>query len=57
MTTFAVRKAQVTDAAALARLRWRFKQEDDPSPSGAEEPFIRACAEWMRTRLSGTWTA
>ncbi|ATL32534.1 GNAT family N-acetyltransferase [Streptomyces formicae] len=57
MTTFTVRKAQVTDAAALARLRWRFKQEDDPSPSGAEELFIRACAEWMRTRLTGTWTA
>lgn len=57
MTTFTVRKAQAADAVALARLRWRFKLEDEPHPSGGQESFIRECTEWMRTRLAGSWTA
>lgn len=57
MTAFTVRKAQTTDATALAHLRWRFKQEDEPELSREEASFIRACTEWMRIRLAGTWTA
>ncbi|WP_125264448.1 GNAT family N-acetyltransferase [Streptomyces alboflavus] len=57
MTPFTVRKAQAADAVALAHLRWRFKQEDEPGPRGEEEPFIRECTEWMRVRLAGPWTA
>ncbi|MFD9477506.1 MULTISPECIES: GNAT family N-acetyltransferase [Streptomyces] len=57
MSRFTVRRAQPEDADALARLRWRFKQEDEPVPVGEEGPFVQECSEWTRARLAGAWLA
>jgi GNAT superfamily N-acetyltransferase len=49
----AVRLAAPADAAALARLRYAFRAELDPS-SEDEASFLRRCERWMAERLGGT---
>ena len=53
-----IRTAAVTDAHALAELRWEFRSVQDP-PTEAHDDFVRRCAEWMRRSLSigGSWQA
>ena len=52
--TFAVsvRLAGPADAPALARLRYAFRAELDPSPED-QSGFLRRCERWMAERLSG----
>ena len=53
-----IRTAAITDAEALAELRWEFRSAQDP-PTEAHDDFVRRCAEWMRRELSigGSWKA
>jgi GNAT superfamily N-acetyltransferase len=53
---FQVRRATPTDAAELARMRYRFRTELDPSVEG-EAVFVERCARWMvgRLRPDGAW--
>jgi GNAT superfamily N-acetyltransferase len=51
-----IRLAGPADAPALARLRYAFRAELDPSPED-EAGFLRRCERWMVDRLSprGPW--
>ncbi|HEX3644011.1 MAG TPA: GNAT family N-acetyltransferase [Vicinamibacterales bacterium] len=51
-----IRTAAVTDAQALAELRWEFRSVQDPATEPHDD-FVRRCAEWMRRELSigGSW--
>jgi ribosomal protein S18 acetylase RimI-like enzyme len=53
-----IRIAEVTDAEALAELRWEFRSAQDP-PTEPHDAFVRRCGEWMRRELStgGSWRA
>jgi ribosomal protein S18 acetylase RimI-like enzyme len=55
MTEYNIRPATVDDAAALARLRWRFKVEDDGGIHRDEQVFLADCERWLRDRLTGSW--
>jgi GNAT superfamily N-acetyltransferase len=50
--TASVRLAGPADAPALARLRYAFRAELDPSPED-EAGFLQRCAGWMADRLNG----
>jgi GNAT superfamily N-acetyltransferase len=53
-----IRTAAITDAEALAELRWEFRSAQDP-PTESHHDFVRRCGEWMRRELSigGSWRA
>jgi GNAT superfamily N-acetyltransferase len=53
-----IRAAIITDAEALAELRWEFRSEQDP-PTEPHDAFVRRCAGWMRRELPerGVWKA
>jgi GNAT superfamily N-acetyltransferase len=53
-----VRTATITDAKALAELRWEFRSTQHP-PGESHDSFVRRCAVWMRKELpSGSaWKA
>jgi ribosomal protein S18 acetylase RimI-like enzyme len=57
VTDFTIRSATVEDAPALARLRWRFKQEDSAETLPDEPDFLIGCEHWLRTRLQDRWLA
>jgi ribosomal protein S18 acetylase RimI-like enzyme len=57
MTDFRIRLATAGDAPALARLRWRFKQEDGAEPLPGEPDFLIRCEHWLRGRLQDRWLA
>jgi GNAT superfamily N-acetyltransferase len=48
-----VREARPTDARALAKLRWAFKQEDHDVRSPDEALPLAQAESWIRDRLSG----
>ena len=51
---YIVRKAVAADAAELARLRWKFRVENQPGQAHAE--FVRDCEVWLLEALaSGQW--
>jgi len=51
-----IRAATVSDADALAKLRWEFRSAQDP-PTELQDEFVPRCAAWMRRELStgGAW--
>ncbi|WP_052869092.1 hypothetical protein [Streptomyces niger] len=52
-TDFRVRRAEATDAPALARLRWEFKEEDrDDREAGSSAPTrsMARAEQWIRER-------
>jgi GNAT superfamily N-acetyltransferase len=53
-----VRTATITDAKALAELRWEFRSAQH-EPAEPHDAFVRRCAVWMRRELptSGAWKA
>jgi GNAT superfamily N-acetyltransferase len=57
MTGFEIRLATTGDAPALARLRWRFQQEDSTETLPGELAFRARCEHWLRTRLGEEWLA
>ncbi|GAA0465754.1 GNAT family N-acetyltransferase [Streptomyces olivaceiscleroticus] len=60
-TDFRVRRAETTDAPALARLRWEFKEEDHEGREAGSSAPTRSMAraeQWIRERLDGgRWLA
>jgi GNAT superfamily N-acetyltransferase len=53
-----VRTATITDARALAELRWEFRSAQE-QPVETHDAFVRRCTAWMRKELpiDGAWKA
>jgi len=54
-----IRPAAVSDAGALAELRWEFRTSPGRDPAVEDhDAFVERCASWMRRELDGpTWRA
>jgi len=53
----AIREAMVSDAPALAQLRWEFRAGRDRAVE-AEQAFVERCRDWMARELAGSaWRA
>src|SRR4051812_38155081 len=53
-----IRRADTTDARAMAELRWEFRAGRQPATE-ARDVFLKRCAAWMRSELQATtgWRA
>jgi GNAT superfamily N-acetyltransferase len=54
-----IRRAQPSDATALAELRWEFRAGRGDPPVESHDAFVARCAAWMRRELGAgaAWRA
>jgi len=58
MAVIEIRVGNLTDAEALAELRWEFRSTQNPATE-PRDAFVARCVDWMRRELEGggTWQA